>query len=69
MNSQLQLVSNFISDSRMMLNVNKFNYVMWFHSICNKLVDYPPIVVDGVMDGVILKVVDEQKYLGGGGDI
>ena len=56
MNSQLQLVSNFISDSRMMLNFNKSN-VMWFHDNHKKLADYPPIVVDGV----ILMVVDKQK--------
>ena len=57
-NSQLQLVSNFISDSRMMLNFNKSN-VMWFRGNRKKLADYPPIVVDGVT----LKVVDKQKYL------
>ena len=59
MNSQLQIVSNFISDSRMMLNFNKCN-VIWFCGNHKKLEDYPPIVVDGV----ILKVVDKQKYLG-----
>ena len=58
MNSLLQLVSNFISDSRMMLNFNKSN-IMWFRGNRKKLADYPPIVVDRV----ILKLVDKQKYL------
>ena len=56
MNSQLHLVSNFISD---MLNFNKSS-VMWFSGNRKKMADYPPIVVDGVT----LKVVDKQNYLG-----
>jgi len=63
MDSQLQLVSkyNFISDSRMRLNFNKSSVMCtWFCGNCKKLADYPPIVVDGVT----LKVVDKQKYLG-----
>ena len=49
-NSQLQLVSNTISDSRMMLNFNNYS-VMWFHGNHKKLADYPPIVVNGVVKG------------------
>ena len=40
MSSQLQLVSTFISDSRMMLNSS----IMWFRDNHKKLADYPPIV-------------------------
>ena len=43
----------------MMLNFNKSN-VLWFRENCKKLVDYPSIIVNGV----ILKVVDKQKCRG-----
>ena len=55
MNSQLQLISNFISDCRIMLNFSKSN-VMWFHG------NYRLSQI--VVNDVILKVVDKQKYLG-----
>ena len=59
MNSQLELVNRWATDSRMRLNFSK-STVMWFKTSKRTQRHYPPIVVGDV----VLNVVTSQKYLG-----
>ena len=57
--SQLQLVNKWIVDSKMQLNMQKSS-VMWFRGSSRKKVVFPDIVVNDI----VLRQVDKQKYLG-----
>ena len=59
MTSQLQLVNDWVLDSKMKLNLEKSS-VMWFRVSSQRNIVYPNILVNDLA----LKLVDKQKYLG-----